>query len=115
MNHLVTACLLACGLAVSATASAAGTNQGKQPLSAQERKSMSDKVKQNHRNFRQPQTEAQALPTQVRRADGSELIAVPTDLWSHLSVQRDAQGNVNLIEPAVGTTVSNVAEGLDNE
>lgn len=115
MKYLSKACLLACGLAFAATASAAGTNQGKKPLSAQERKVMIDKIKQNRSNFRQPQTEAQALPTRVRRADGSELIAVPTSLWSHLAVQKDAQGSVKLIEPAVGTDISNFAEGLDNE
>jgi hypothetical protein len=116
MKILTQACLLACGLAFATAATAAGDNsQGKQPLSAQERKAMTDKVKQNMRNFRQPQTEAQALPTLVRRADGSEAILVPTELWSHLSVQKDAQGNLKVIEPAVGASVSDVAEGLDNE
>lgn len=116
MTHLTKACLLLCGLAVAGVATAAGTtSQGKKPLSAQERKAMTDKILGNSRNFRQPQTEAQALSTQVRRPDGSELIQVPTSLWSHLSVHRDADGSLRMVEHDGDTTPATLVEGLDHE
>lgn len=115
MKYLSKACLLACGLAFAVTASAAGTNQGKKPLSAQERKAMTDKIKNNMRNYFQPQTAAQAKATAVREPDGTVSAKVPTELWNHLSVQRDANGNMHVIESEDTALVTTTAEGLDNE
>lgn len=115
MNRLSKACLLACGLAFVASASAAGTNQGKKPLSAQERKVMVDKIKQNHRNYFQPQTAAQAKTTMVRQPDGTVALKVPTELWNHLSVQHDGNGQLRVLEADGTTPPTTLVEGLDNE
>jgi hypothetical protein len=106
---------LACGLAFAATASAAGNDQGNQPLSAQERKAMTDKIKQNHRNYFQPQTAAQAKASTVRRPDGSVSLKVPTELWNHLAVQRDGNGQLHVIEADGTAPAPTLVEGLDHE
>lgn len=66
---------------------------------AQERHSMAQAVANRQRNLKQPRTEAEARPTLKATANGSGTgMKVPTELWSNLSVQKDAQGKLRMIE-----------------
>jgi hypothetical protein len=66
---------------------------------AQERHSMAQSVASRQRNLKQPRTEAEAKPTLKATPNGSGLaMQVPTELWSNLSVQKDAQGKLRMLE-----------------
>jgi len=63
---------------------------------------------------KQPKTMAQSDATLFRTKSGGTSVRVATDLWSTLRVQRDAQGNVHLVE-SEGDKPATTAEGLPNE
>lgn len=86
------------------------------PLTASERRSLADSVASRQRNMKQPRTETEARATLVRDPKGSGMaMQVPTSLWSTLSAQKDAQGNVRVHE-SEGTQAPVVTqEGLPNE
>lgn len=66
---------------------------------AQERHSMAQSVASRQRNLKQPRTEAEAKPTLAGTPNGDGLtMQVPTDLWSSLSAQKDAQGKLRVHE-----------------
>lgn len=60
---------------------------------------MAQSVASRQRNLKQPRTEAEAKPTLKATPNGSGLtMQVPTELWSNLSVQKDAQGKLRMLE-----------------
>ncbi|MCL1635043.1 hypothetical protein M2650_10420 [Luteimonas sp. SX5] len=66
---------------------------------AQERSSMAKTVAARQRTLKQPRTEAEAKPTLRNTPNGTgATMQVPTNLWSSLAVQRDAQGNLRVRE-----------------
>ena len=68
------------------------------PLTTQERSSLAQSVANRQRHLKQPATEAQARPTLMRTGSGAMVMQVPTSLWSNLSAQKDAQGNMRMLE-----------------
>jgi len=68
------------------------------PLTLHERQDMAAKVASRQRLVKQPRTVAEAKPTLVQQADGSAAMQVPTELWSHMAAQTDAQGRVQVRE-----------------
>lgn len=115
MNRLPKAWCLLAGLAILATAPAAFA--AKPTQTPQQRKASIDLIKQNHKQFSatQPRTMAQGAATQIRMADGATAARVPTELWNHLSVQKDAQGNLHQVESSDYVAPNSTWEGLDNE
>lgn len=66
---------------------------------AQERSSMAQAVAARQRTLKQPRTEAEARPTLKNTPNGDgTAMQVPTELWSSLAAQKDAQGNVRISE-----------------
>src|SRR3546814_9160552 len=69
---------------------------------------------QRNRDLKQPRTEAEALPTLVRRPEGGESMQVPTELWNTLSIRKDAQGGLRQVESSGDTAPRpGCEEGLD--
>lgn len=95
MNRMAKATCLLAAIAVAGTSAAALAGKRMTP---QERQARAEQVRQNHRQFEQPQTLAQAEATAVRQPDGTVGLAVPVELWNHLSVTRDASGKVQVHE-----------------
>ena len=118
MKQVPTACGLLAGLAIAASgvASAQTARPDKPPMSIERNKSMGQSMAHRNRDLKQPRTEAEALPTLVRRPGGQESMQVPTELWSTLSVREDARGGLYQVESAgdAAPPVTKV-EGLDNE
>ena len=101
---------LAAALALAATTTAA---QAAKPVS-KERQAAISKIANNHRNFKQPRTMAEAARTESVRQDGTTAVAVPEELWNELSAQVDAQGRVHVAE-ADATGVAVKKEGDAHE
>lgn len=102
MNHKARALWLISGLAVAGVASVA--QAAKPSTTPQQRKAAVETIKRNHAGFSatQPRTMAQANATKVRLAGGAGAMRAPTELWNHLAVQRDAQGNAHQVETSNG-------------
>jgi len=116
MKHVPTACCLLAGLAIAASgiASAQNARPDKPPMSIEQRKALGESMAQRNRNLKQPRTEAEALPTLVRRPAGGESMQVPTELWNTLSVRKDAQGGLHQVESSGDAAPrSGCEEGLD--
>jgi hypothetical protein len=84
-----------CGCIAAVLASGAAfagkpTDQDKQAKAAA--------VAANSRALPQPRTMAEAEATQARLPDGTVMVMVPTELWSHLSVERAADGTLRMVE-----------------
>jgi hypothetical protein len=62
-----------------------------------------------------PRTMAQADATQIRLANGASAMKLPTELWSHLAVQKDAQGNLHQVETSSDVAPTAIVEGAGNE
>jgi len=113
MNRKERLICIAAGLAV---AGAAATADAAKPLTPKERAARTQELRQNHRDFQQPRTIAQAETQVAPLPDGGTALAMPTELWSHLSVQRDADGDVHLRETEGDATPSSTnAGGADHE
>jgi len=84
-------------IAALAVASASSAAQAAKPVS-KERQAALAKIEQNHRNFKTPQTTAEAARTKVVLANGATAVAVPLELWNELSAQADAQGRMQVRE-----------------
>lgn len=95
MNRKARLICIAAGLAVAGTAA---TADAAKPLTQKERKAKTAQIKQNHRTFQQPRTIAQAEARVMPSAGGGTSIAAPTELWNHLSVTRDANGELQIVE-----------------
>lgn len=102
---------MATAMVVAGAASAAQT----QAREAQARKAAVEKIKANQRNFRQPRTMAEASRTEARKADGTVVQAVPTELWNEMSAERDADGVLRVREADATTTVGAIPEELAHE
>jgi len=102
MNHKARTLWLISGLAIAAAASVA--HAAKPSTTPQQRKAAVDTIKRNHKQFdaTQPRTMAQANATKVRLSAGGSAMRAPTELWNHLAVQRDAQGNPHQVETSNG-------------
>ena len=81
-----------------ATLLVAGTALAGKPMTAAEKKAKAEVVANNSRNLPQPRTMAEAEATEVRTADGGVMVMVPTELWNHLAVSRDAEGKLKIVE-----------------
>ena len=118
MKHMPTTCGLLAGLAIAASgvASAQTARPDKPPMSIEQRKAIGQSMAHRNRDLKQPRTAAEALPTLVRRPGGQESMQVPTELWSTLSVRKDAGGGLHQVESAgdAAPPVTKV-EDLDNE
>lgn len=118
MKHMPTACCLLAGLAIVApgAASAQDARPGKPLMSIEQNKAMGRSMAHRNRGLKQPRTAAEALPTLVRRPDGQTSMQVPTELWSTVSVHKDAQGRLHPAESS-GDAVAPVSppEGPDHE
>ena len=106
-RHLLAALIAASVFALSA--------QAAKPLTPQERKAKADQARKHHELFKQPRTMAQAEATAVRQPDGTTTLAMPTELWNSLSVQRDAAGQLRVREFDGDTVPSANVEGDDHE
>ena len=102
---------LLCIAAALAVAGTAATADAAKPMTAKERAAKSQEIRENHRNFQQPRTMAQAEARIAPLPGGGAALAVPTELWSHLSVQRDAEGNVHLRETEGDATAASATAG----
>lgn len=111
MNRKARLICIAAGLAV---AGAAATADAAKRLTPQERAAKADEIRQNHASFQQPRTMAQAEARVAPLPDGGTALAVPTELWSHLAVERDAEGNVQLRETEGDATPSATTTGGDD-
>src|SRR3546814_15917855 len=94
MTHMPTACCLLAGLAIaaSATASAQDARPDKPPMSIEQRKALGDAIAQRNRDPKQPRTEAEALPTLLRRQEGGASMKVPTEPWNTLRAEESEAG-----------------------
>lgn len=108
MNRKARLICIAAGLAVAGTAA---TVDAAKPLTQKERTAKAEQIRQNHRTFQQPRTIAQAEARAVRQPDGTIALAVPTELWSHLSVQRHADGSLQLRETEGDATAAPATAG----
>ena len=118
MKHMPTACCLLAGLAIVAPGAALAQNAraGKPLMSIEQGKAMGQSMAHRNRNLKQPRTAAEAMPTLVRRPDGQTSMQVPTELWSTLSVRKDARGGQHQVESSGDTVAPATAqEGLDND
>lgn len=109
MNHKARTLWLICGLAIACTATAS--------MAAQK----GDKAVKQHlpstkgQFVASPRTMAQADATQIRLANGASAMKLPTELWSHLAVQKDAQGNLHQVEISSDVAPTAILEGASNE
>jgi hypothetical protein len=105
-----------CLLAATAVAGTSAVALAAKPMTQKERKAKAEQVRQNHRQFQQPRTIAQAEASAVRQPDGSVGLAVPAELWNQLSVTRDADGNLHLHESeGASTPAAAQSGGCDHE
>jgi hypothetical protein len=83
------------------------------PLTAPERGALADAVASRQRTLRQPRTEAEARPTLALTPNGKGMtMQVPSELWNTLSMQKDAQGRLHVLE-ADGTEIKPVVARED--
>lgn len=112
MNRKTRLICIAAGLAV---AGAAATADAAKPLTPKERAAKAQELRQNHRSFQQPRTIAQAEARIAPLADGGTALAMPTELWSHLSVQRDEAGAIRVRESEGDAAPATLPEEASHE
>lgn len=95
MNRKARLICIAAGLAVAGTAA---TADAAKPLTPKERAAKAQELRQHHRSFQQPRTIAQAEARVMPTASGGTALATPTELWNHLSVTRDENGELQVVE-----------------
>jgi hypothetical protein len=100
------------GLAIAGAVSVA---HAAKPLTPQERKAKAQELTQNHRTFQQPRTIAQTNAAARRLPDGTTTAPLATELWNHLSVQRDATGQLKIQESDGAIAPNTATEGSDHE
>ena len=110
MNRNARMLWLISGLAVAGAASVA--QAAKPSTTPQQRKAAVETIKKNHKGFAatQPRTMAQANATMTRLPNGASAMRAPTELWNHLAVQRDAQGNPHQVETSNGAQAPTIQE-----
>lgn len=112
MNRKARLICIAAGVAV---AGAAATADAAKPLTPQERAARSQEIRENHRNFQQPRTMAQAEARIAPLPGGGAAVSLPTELWSHLSAQRDASGAIRVHEADGDTMPATLSGGTGHE
>jgi hypothetical protein len=83
----------------------------------EQRNAKAESMKQKRHSFKatQPRTLSQADATKVRKAGGTLQVRVPEELWSTMAVQRDANGQLRVIETDGTQAPAATSEGLPNE
>jgi len=98
---------------------AAAAAQAAQPDSKlQQNAAKAESMKAKRHSFKatQPRTMSQADATKVRKAGGAIAVRVPEELWSTLSVERDANGNLRVLEnDGTQAAPATKTEALPNE
>ncbi|WP_036168631.1 hypothetical protein [Noviluteimonas dokdonensis] len=108
--------VLASMVLVGATAAAhAAKPQDDSTPEQRSAKAESMKAKRHAFKATQPRTMSQANATQVRKPGGAVAVRVPEELWSTMAVQRDANGNLRVIETDGTAAPAATTEGLPNE
>ncbi len=119
MNPKPSMLWLVAGLAVAGAGTTFVAQAVKPGHAPQQHKAAIQSIRNNHHKFKatQPRTMAQGNATTVRMPDGKSTARVPTVLWSDLAAQKDAQGNLHVIERSgdAPPPTSTQAEGLENE
>jgi hypothetical protein len=98
-------------------AGGAMTAHAAKPMTDADKQAAAKAVAQNHKTFNvvAPRTMAQASGTLRQTPSGGKAISVPTELWNTLSVQKQADGTLRMVE-SDGTAPANAkTEGLPNE
>lgn len=92
-----------------------GASAAKPAMTHQEKQDFAAKAQKKAAAMRatQPRTEGQARATMKRMTNGATAIRVPTELWTTLAAEKDANGTLRTIE-ADGTSAP-ATEGLPNE
>ena len=95
----------------------AAANAAKPDATPEQRSAKAEAMKKNRHAFKatQPRTMAQANATTQKRAGGAVAVRVPEELWNTLSVQRDANGNLRVVESDGTSAPATTTEGLPNE
>jgi hypothetical protein len=83
------------------------THQQKKELAAQAQKKVAADI------ATQPRTSGQALTTKRTIAGGAQTMRVPTELWTTLATQQEADGTLRVLES--DGTAAPATEGLPNE
>jgi len=87
----------------------------KKPLTIEQKIAMGDAMARSHKPRTAPKTMAQAAKTVTVMAGGGEGAEVPDDLQNYLSVVRDAQGNLRILETDGAPQPGQFAAGVSNE
>lgn len=111
MKHKSNLFWLATGLAI---ASAVPAVQAAKPT-AQEVEAKAEKLAAKRNNFKQPRTMKEGEATEARLANGTTRALVPTELWNQLSVEKDAQGNLQVVEADATAAPAASNEDLSHE
>lgn len=107
---------LAAGAAHAAKPITPGKTQAvKKPLTIEQKIALGDDMARNYKGRVAPKTTAQAEKTVTRMAKGGEGAEVPEDLQNYLSVVRDAQGNLRMVETEGAPQPAQLAAGVSNE
>lgn len=98
-------------------ASGAMTAHAAKPMTDVEKEAAAKAVAQNHKTFNvvAPRTMAQASGTLRQTPSGGKAISVPIELWNTLSVEKQADGTVRIVENDGTATANSTKEGLPNE
>ena len=92
-----------------------GNLQPGQSRGTPQRKAKIDLIARNHRLFKQPKTQQEALATVVKQPDGTVGIAVPESLWNTMSAQKNANGTMKVLEADGTAPAPATSEGAPNE
>lgn len=111
MKHHSNLFWLVTGLAI---ASAVPAVQAAKPT-AQELEAKAAKLAAKRSNFKQPRTMKEGEATEARLANGTTRALVPTELWNQLAVEKDAQGNLKIVEADATAAPAAKSEGLSHE
>lgn len=108
--------LAAAGTAQAAKPIANGKPQAvKKPLTIEQKIAMGNAMASSHKPRTAPKTMTQAAKTVVFMAGGGEGAEVSEDLQNYLSVVRDAQGNLHMIETEGAPQPGQLTVGVSNE
>lgn len=111
MKHKSSLFWLVTGLAI---ASAVPNANAAKPTE-KELQAKAEKLAAKRANFKQPRTMVEGEATQARLANGATGALVPTELWNQLSVEKDAQGNLQVVEADATAVAAEKSEGLSHE
>jgi hypothetical protein len=92
-----------------------GNLQPGQSRGTLQRRQKIDLIAHNHRVFKQPKTQHEAMATLVKQSDGTLGMAVPESLWNTMSVQHNANGSMQVLEADGTAPAPATSEGAPNE